>query len=151
MACRLFSVKPLSQPMEIYFQLDPKDYNSIKYHFKFKKMHLKMYSAKWQSFLSSRGYELRRGIQVWEVSFNKYLISTWSLTHWSRDKMVGIFQTFLNAFSSVKMFELKFHWSVFLRVQLTISIIGSDNGLAPNHHLNQWWLDLEVKWLCTQR
>ena len=45
------------------------------------------------------------------------------LTHWGRGKMAAIFQTaFSNAFSWMKMFEfrLKFHWSLFLRVQLTI-------------------------------
>ena len=45
-------------------------------------------------------------------------------THWGRDKMDAISQTtFSNAFSWMKMSEyrLKFHWSLFLRVQLTIS------------------------------
>ena len=45
------------------------------------------------------------------------------LTHWGRDKMAAFSQTtFSNAFSSIKMFELriKFHWSLFLMVQLTI-------------------------------
>ena len=45
------------------------------------------------------------------------------LTHWGRDKMDAISHTTLwSAFSSMKMFEfrLKFHWSLFLRVQLTI-------------------------------
>ena len=45
------------------------------------------------------------------------------------------------------MFELrsKFHWSLFLRVQLTISQhwfrlwLGADQ--ATSHYLNQWWLD----------
>ena len=50
-----------------------------------------------------------------------WLFST--LTHWGRDKMDAISQTtFWSAFSWMKMFEfrLKFHWSLFLRVQLTI-------------------------------
>ena len=45
------------------------------------------------------------------------------ITHWGRDKMTTISQTTLsNAFSSMKMLEIryKFHWSLFLRVQLTI-------------------------------
>ena len=45
------------------------------------------------------------------------------LTHWGRDKMDVISQTtFSNAFSWMKMyyFQLKFHWSLFLWVQLTI-------------------------------
>ena len=47
-----------------------------------------------------------------------------ALTHWDRDKMDAISQTtFSNAFSRMKMFEyrLKFHWSLFPRVRLTIS------------------------------
>ena len=46
-----------------------------------------------------------------------------TLTHWGRDKMATVSQTTLsNAFSWMKMleFRLKFHWSLFLRVQLTI-------------------------------
>ena len=42
------------------------------------------------------------------------------LTHWGRDEMNNISQTtFSNVFSSMKMFEfwLKFHWSLFPRVQ----------------------------------
>ena len=54
---------------------------------------------------------------------------------------------FLRAFSWIKMyaFWLKFHWSLFLRVQLTIFQhmfrwwIGADQ--ATSHYLNQWWLD----------
>ena len=45
------------------------------------------------------------------------------LTHWGRDKMDAISQTTSSsAFSWMKMFEfrLKFHWSLFLGVQLTI-------------------------------
>ena len=47
-----------------------------------------------------------------------------SLTHWGRDKMDAIFQTtFSNGFYWMKMYEfqLKFHWSLLLKVQLTIS------------------------------
>ena len=46
-----------------------------------------------------------------------------SLTHWGRDKMAAISQTTLSTpFLWMKMFEfrLKFHWSWFPRVQLTI-------------------------------
>ena len=45
------------------------------------------------------------------------------LTHWGRDKMASIFQTTISiAFSWMKMFKfrLRFHWSLFPRVQLTI-------------------------------
>ena len=46
-----------------------------------------------------------------------------SVTHWGRDKMAAIFQTtFSKAFSWMKMyqFRLRFHWSLFPRVKLTI-------------------------------
>ena len=49
--------------------------------------------------------------------------STSILTHWGRDKMDAISQTtFSNAFSWMKIFEfrLKFHWSLFPKVLLTI-------------------------------
>ena len=45
------------------------------------------------------------------------------LTHWSRDKMAAVWPTtFSNVFYWMKMKEcrLKFHWSMLLRVQLTI-------------------------------
>ena len=45
------------------------------------------------------------------------------LTHWGRDKMADISQTtFSNAFSWMKIhqFRLILHWSLFLRVELTI-------------------------------
>ena len=44
-------------------------------------------------------------------------------THWGWDKMAAIYQyTFLNAFSWLEMytFRLRFHWSLFIRVQLII-------------------------------
>ena len=70
--------------------------------FSFKKMHLKMSSAKWCPFCP--------GLIV--------------LTHWGRDKKDAISQTtFSSAFSWMKMheFRLIFHWSLFLRGPLTIS------------------------------
>ena len=69
------------------------------------------------------------------------------LTHWGRDKMAAISQTmFSNAFSWMKIyqFRLGFHWSLFPRVQLTISQqmfrlwLGAVQ--ATSHYLNQWWL-----------
>ena len=70
------------------------------------------------------------------------------LTHWGQDKMAAISQmTLSNAFSWMKMleFRLRFHWSLFLRVQLTTiqhwfrQWLGA--GQATSHYLNQWWLD----------
>ena len=69
------------------------------------------------------------------------------LTHWGQDKMAAIFQTtFWNGFSWMKMYEyrLKFHWSLFLVVQLTIFRHWFRWWLvafqATSHYLNQWWL-----------
>ena len=61
--------------------------------------------------------------------------------------MVAIFQTtFSNTFSWMKMeeFRLRFHWSLFLRVQLTTVQHWFrqrfDTGQVTSHCLNQWWL-----------
>ena len=68
-----------------------------------------------------------------------------TLTHWGQDKMAAVFQTtFSSAFSWMKMYEfrLRFYWSLFPRVQLTISqapSIVSDNGLAPNRRQAIIW------------
>ena len=69
------------------------------------------------------------------------------LTHWGRDKMDAILQTtFSSAFSWMKMFkfQLRYHWSLFLMVQLTIFQhwfrwwLGAVQ--ATSHYLKQWWL-----------
>ena len=66
------------------------------------------------------------------------------LTHWGRDKMDAISQTtFSNAFSWMKIYEFRLscHWSLFVRVQLTIfqhwfrQWLGADQ--ATSHYLNQ--------------
>ena len=92
--------------------------------------------------------------ETWDVFINEW-IYIWKLskcilfvlcylTHWGRDKMAAIFQTtFSNAFSRMKMFKfrLRFHWSLFPRVQLTIFQhwfrwwLGADQ--ATSHYLNQ--------------
>ena len=62
-------------------------------------------------------------------------------------QMATIFQIiYSNEFSWMKLYEfqLKFHWILFLRVQLTIfqhwlrSWLGADQVIS--HYLNQWWL-----------
>ena len=60
-----------------------------------------------------RGMEAQRSTHWWTV---------W-LTHWGRDKMDTISQTtFSNVFSWMKMYEfrLRFHWNLFLEVQLKV-------------------------------
>ena len=82
-------------------------------------------------------YRFKAGMSPWGIL----------LTHWGWDKIAAIFQTtFSNAFSSLKMYQflLRFHWSLFLSVQLTIfqhwfrQWFGA--GQATRHCLNQWWL-----------
>ena len=82
-----------------------------------------------------------RGTDVLDVT------GKWLLTHCGQDKMDAISQTsFSTAFSWMKMFEfrLKFHWSLFPRIQLTIfqhwfrKWLGA--AQATSHYLNQWWL-----------
>ena len=68
-------------------------------------------------------YENYRRLRTRE-SPRGYVRSLWRfLTHCGRDKMAASFQsTFSNEFSWMKVYEfrLTFHWSLFLRVQLTI-------------------------------
>ena len=82
---------------------------------------------------------------------------TSSLTHLGRYKMAVIPRTtFSNAFSCTKICEfwLKFHWSLFLTIQLTIFLhwfrwwLGAKQ--ATSHYLNQWCprlpMDICVTW-----
>ena len=64
-------------------------------------------------------YKPTWGTFEWDWDFNKQS----HLWFWGRDKMAAIFQTtFSNAFSWMKTykFRLRFHWSLFPRVQLNI-------------------------------
>ena len=64
------------------------------------------------------------------------------LTHWGRDRMAAIFQmTCWSGFLWMKMheFRLRFHWSLFLGVQLIIFQLGSDNGLSPTRRQAIIW------------
>ena len=69
------------------------------------------------------------------------------LTNWCRDEMDAISQTtFSSAFSWMKMseFQLKFHWSLFRRVQLTMLKYRFRLWLgavqSTSHYGNQWSL-----------
>ena len=76
------------------------------------------------------------------------LYTEW-LTYLPLDKMAAISQTILSdVFSWMKIFVfwLKFHQSLFLRVQLAIFIIGSDNGLVPNRCQAIIWTNAGLGW-----
>ena len=69
------------------------------------------------------------------------------LIHWGRDKMATNFlMTFSKAFSRMKIYEywLRFHWSLFPRIKLTIlqhwfrQWLGASQ--VTSHYLTQWWL-----------
>ena len=77
-------------------------------------------------------------------------------THLHLDKMAAFSQTiFSDAFSWMKsfVFWLKFHWSLFLRVQLTNPSIGLDNGLAPKRRQAIIWTNaVLIHWhICATR
>ena len=83
--------------------------------------------------------------EIWSVAHHKMGCR---LTHLPLDKMDAISQTiFSDAFSWMKKFDfwLKFHWSLFLRVQLTITQhwfrwwLGAEK--ATSHYLKQGWPD----------
>ena len=76
------------------------------------------------------------------------------LTHWGRDKMASVLQTTLsNTFSWMRLLQLRlrFHWSLFPRVQSTIFqhwfrwLLCADQ--VTNHYLNQWWFDYRCIYL----
>ena len=87
-------------------------------------------------------------VNVYVHSHNKRKFEWMLNTLRSRKKWPPFFQTTLsNAFSWLKMYEfrLRFHWSLFPRVQLTTIFqhwfkwwLGA--GQATSHYLNQWWL-----------
>ena len=97
----------------------------------------------------------RSGLLLWWQLFwftllwwNNIFGTYFRITHWSRDKMAAIVQTiFSDEFFWMKIYEfrLRFHWNLFLRVQLTISQHWFRSWLSANqatsHYLNQWWLD----------
>ena len=76
------------------------------------------YGCSWQM---SASYQVMAWHQAGDKPLSKPMMTL--LTHWGRDKMDAISQTTCSsAFSWMKMFEfrLKFHWSLFLSIQLTI-------------------------------
>ena len=78
----------------------------------------------------------------------KWRMTVYNLTHGGQDKMVTILQTaFSNRFSRMKMYEfqLKFHWSLFLKVKLTTYHhhwfrYWLEASEATNNYQKQWWL-----------
>ena len=97
------------------------------YTFSFKKMHLKMSSGKWWPFCLSFNmlihdpYEKMNSVIMKKPSGYGPPDQSW--LSWGRDNMAAISQTTLsNTLSWMKSFEfwIKLHWSMFLRVQLTI-------------------------------
>ena len=106
--------------------------------FSFKKMRLKVSSAKRRPFCLGLNVFIMEGTPSLREQSDGVLLqqaTCWDmcmicgcnaagLTHWGRDKMAAISQTIhSNAFSWMKRFEfrLSVHWNLFLRVQLTIS------------------------------
>ena len=78
------------------------------------------------------------GFTLQSMVINIWLISPW--TKWP---------IFSDAFSWMKrfVFWLKLYWSLFLRVQLTKSSIGSNNGLASNRRQAIIWTNADpVHW-----
>ena len=62
------------------------------------------------------------------------------LPHWGWGKMADILQTTLSRASSsmkVDLFWLKFHWSLFLMVQLKSTSISTDNGFMVSRYKRQ--------------
>ena len=99
-ACRLYGTKPHPQPLLTYSKRDLEEQIEVKFE------------PKYPTFLQENACKCQP--YCWNLSV---------LTHWGRDKMAATSQTTLSiAFSWMKMlqFRLSFHWSLFLRVQITI-------------------------------
>ena len=68
-------------------------------------------------------------------------------TNWDSNKMATNLQTTI-LWMKIVEFLFKFHWSLFLRVWLTISQYWFRWWLgkvqAPSHYLNQWWPSLQM-------
>ena len=94
----------------------------------------------WESFI----YGFRLPQMKW-VCFDVIMPNIFvcsSLTHWGREIMIAISQTFSNSSSWIKMYEfwLRFQWSLFLMVPKNqYSGNGSDNGLAPTRRQAIIW------------
>ena len=61
-------------------------------------------------------------LKISSAKWRPFYFGLSALTHWGRSKTVAISQTFWNACSRMKMYEFRliFHWSLFLRFQITI-------------------------------
>ena len=132
----------------------------MNYTFWFKTMHLKMSSGKWRPFF--KPLCVKESVQIvlrcifllqlcW-LMWHMYVLSRHLglLTHWGRDKLAAFPQTtFSNTFSLMKMFELReqFHWSLFLRVQLTI--FKHCRGTDKMATFSQTTFSIHVlRWIC---
>ena len=130
---------------------------SIKLHtFSFKKIHVKMSSAKWQPFCPSfinqgscrneaftpQNEAIITSLAIWNSVVCSATTFSKPLKHWGRDKMAAILLTIVsNAFPWRKIFEfrLKFHWSLSQWSNWQNASTGSDNGLAPDRRQAIIW------------
>ena len=143
MAWRCPYNKPLSEPMVVSLPT-----------------HISVTRHQWVKLRKGSG---REGVYFSQTAEKEVIVRVYSslkqsqrlLTHWGRDKMAAVFQTtFSNGFSWMKSYEfrLKFHWKLFLGVQLTIfqhwlrEWLGA--GHATSHYQNQWWLVYWRKYAC---
>ena len=89
-------------------------------------VYLKIFKTQWYADIESERATIGSiNIIPWAMIklWIKPLFVCFLSTHWGRDKIAAISQmTFSNVFSSMKMFQfqLKFHWRLLLRIQLTI-------------------------------
>ena len=95
MACRLFSTRPLFEPGVKYYQLDPKDHISTKYHLKFKSFHSrkriwKKSSLNWHLSQPQRVKQVRYLLQVmkWVDPYWTMQMATHA-TRWKLDNKEG--------------------------------------------------------------
>ena len=74
MACRLFGAKPLSEPMQAYCQVEPKEHISVKYYSKFKGFHSRKCTQKCR--LRNGGHFVS-GLNVLSFLFQRLCCCMW--------------------------------------------------------------------------
>ena len=96
-----------------------------------------------------------------------YILIHIYIAHWGQGKMVGDVGTvFINTFFSTKtiQFQIKFHWNIFLRINLTISwwchqmetfstllsfYVGNSSATSEFPHKGQWHGALMFSLICS--
>ena len=127
MACRLGGAKPLSEPMLICCQLDPKQHISMKFYLKFKYFHSR--KCIWKCHLRNGGYFVSASMCKHIEPETKWLPFGTCGCHFQIDFLQWKFLYF-------HFYLTEIRWQGSNEQQ---SSIGSDNGLVPSRQRAILW------------